>query len=325
MAKKSFEPISLAVIGGSGVYNIESLTDVAEVKIKTPFGDPSDAILIGTLANQRVAFLPRHGRGHRILPTEVNSRANIYALKLLGAERVLSISACGSLRQDFKPRDIVVPSQLYDHTKLRAGYTFFGRGLVAHISFAHPFCPDFSRHVAQAARQAGAPTVHEGATFITMEGPRFSTKAESATYRKLGFDIIGMTAVPEAQLAREAELCYAVMAHVTDYDVWHETEADVNVAMLIANLSANAALSKKAVEYLAADIVGVERTCECKDALATAIITQPDQIPEKVKRELAPIIGKYYAIRKPAPPAARPKRGAPDVSSGKRKKTAAVK
>ncbi len=308
------EPIRFAVIGGSGVYNIEALTDVKEMKIKTPFGSPSDAIIIGTLAGQRVAFLPRHGRGHRLLPTEVNSRANIYALKTLGVERVLSISACGSLREDFKPRDIVTPDQLYDHTKLRAGYTFFGRGLVAHISFAHPFCADFSRRVAQAARAAGAPTVHEGGTFITMEGPRFSTKAESAVYRQLGFDIIGMTAAPEAQLAREAEMCYAVLAHVTDYDCWHETEEIVNVAMLIENLNANAALTKQAVEKLAGALAGVERACECKDALATALITQRERVPERLKRELAPIIGKYLPPQKRA---SAPKKK-PDVSEGKR-------
>ena len=306
---KKIEPIRFAVIGGSGVYNIETLTDVTEVKVKTPFGNPSDAVIVGTLAGSRVAFLPRHGRGHRILPTEVNSRANIYALKTLGVERVLSISACGSLREDFKPRDIVVPDQLYDHTKLRAGNTFFGRGLVAHISFAHPFCADFSRQVAVAARQAGAPVVHEGAMFVTIEGPRFSTKAESATYRKLGFDIIGMTACPEAQLAREAEMCYAVMAHVTDYDVWHETEETVNVAMLIENLNANAALTKQAVGHLVGAVASVERTCECQNALAAALITQRDLVPEKLKRELAPIIGKYLpAQSKPSAASARPPR-----------------
>lgn len=314
------EPIQLAVIGGSGVYHIESLTDVTEIKLKTPFGNPSDAIIVGTLNGARVAFLPRHGRGHRLMPTEVNSRANIYALKTLGVERVLSISACGSLREDFKPRDIVVPDQLYDHTKFRTGYTFFGRGLVGHISFAHPFCAEFSRYVAQAARQAGAPTVHEGGTFITMEGPRFSTKAESATYRKLGFDIIGMTAAPEAQLAREAEMCYAVLAHVTDYDVWHETEEAVNVAMLIENLNANAALTKRAVEHLVGLVAGMARTCECKDALATALITQRDLIPDRLKRELAPIIGKYLPVEEKV----RPVPHAP-VSEGRRKKVEIVK
>lgn len=298
MPRKPSEPITLAVIGGSGVYNFEALTDAIEVKVKTPFGNPSDAIIVGMLKGVRVAFLPRHGRGHRILPTEVNSRANIYALKTLGVERVLSISACGSLREDYRPRDVVVPDQLYDHTRLRTGNTFFGRGLVGHISFAHPFCADFSQQVAEAARKAGAPAVHQGATFITIEGPRFSTKAESAAYRKLGFDIIGMTACPEAQLAREAELCYAVMAHVTDYDVWHATEEAVNVAMLIENLSANAALTKQAVGHLAEAIAGVERTCECQAALATALITQSDLIPEQIKRELGPIVGKYLPARK---------------------------
>ncbi len=303
MAPKLSEPVRLAVIGGSGVYNIEALKDVAEVNVKTPFGDPSDAIILGTLDGVRVAFLPRHGRGHRITPTEVNSRANIYALKTLGVERVLSISACGSQREDFKPRDIVIPHQLYDHTKLRTGNTFFGRGLVAHIAFAEPFCADWSRTVAQAARQAigpdapGRPALHEGGTFITIEGPRFSTKAESATYRKLGFDIIGMTASPEAQLAREAEMCYTVLGHVTDYDVWHETEEAVNVAMLIENLSANAVLTKQAVGYLVKAAAQFERTCNCQHALAAALITQPDLVPEKIKRELAPIIGKYLPAR----------------------------
>ena len=296
---KFLDFVCLAVIGGSGVYNIEALTDVTEIKVKTPFGDPSDAVIVGTLAGSRVAFLPRHGRGHRILPTEVNSRANIYALKTLGVERVLSISACGSLREDFKPRDIVIPDQLYDHTKLRSNHTFFGRGLVAHISFAHPFCADFSRAVAEAARQTGAPTVHESGTFVTIEGPRFSTKAESATYRKLGFDIIGMTACPEAQLAREAEMCYAVLAHVTDYDVWHETEEAVNVTMLIENLNANASLTKQAVGHLVGAMASVERTCDCQNVLAAALITQPERVPEKLKRELAPIIGKYLPARKP--------------------------
>ena len=319
MAKKTSEPIRLAVIGGSGVYNIEALTDVTEVKIKTPFGDPSDAVIVGRLSGARVAFLPRHGRGHRLLPTEVNSRANIYALKTLGVERVLSISACGSLREDFKPRDIVVPDQLYDHTRLRAGATFFGRGLVAHISFANPFCADFGRQVADAACQAGAAAVHEGATFITIEGPRFSTRAESATYRQLGCDVIGMTACPEAQLAREAELCYAVMAHITDYDVWHETEEAVNVAMLIANLNANAALTKQAVGHLAQAVAGVERACECKDALATALITQRDLVPEKVKRELAPIISKYLPAASTAR-SAQPRSPAQARSGGRQRR-----
>jgi 5'-methylthioadenosine phosphorylase len=286
-------PVKIAVIGGSGVYQIESLTSVEEVRLTTPFGDPSDAIVLGTLAGVRMAFLPRHGRGHRITPTEVNSRANIYALKTLGVERIISVSACGSLREDFAPRHIVIPDQIFDHTKLRNGYTFFGRGLVAHVSFAEPFCPELSDLVYRAVRQTGA-TVHKGATFITMEGPRFSTRGESNTYRKWGMDIIGMTAVPEAQLAREAEICYAAMAHVTDYDCWHENEAPVTVDLLIGNLLANAAVTKEALANLAPTIPAA-RACGCATALADAIITQRDLIPEQVKRDLAPILGKYMA------------------------------
>lgn len=285
------EPVRIGVIGGSGIYQIEALKDIEEVRIKTPFGDPSDSIVIGTLNGVRIAFLPRHGRGHRIMPTEVNSRANIYALKTLGVERLISITACGSLREDFAPRHIVIPDQIYDHTKARRPYTFFGNGLVVHISFAQPFCPELSRLVYEAVKKTGA-TVHKGGTFITIEGPRFSTKAESHVYRRWGMDIIGMTAVPEAQLAREAEICYAAMAHVTDYDVWHEAEEPVTVAMIIENLKANAAVTKQALTYLAPTIPA-QRSCECATALATAIITRKDLIPEEVKRDLAPIIGKY--------------------------------
>ncbi len=225
------------------------------------------------------------------MPTEVNSRANIFALKTLGVERIISVSACGSLREDYAPQHIVIPDQIFDHTKFRQGYTFFGRGLVVHISFDQPFCPELSRLVYEAVKKTGA-TVHQGGTFITMEGPRFSTRGESLTYRRWGMDIIGMTAVPEAQLAREAEICYAALAHVTDYDCWHETEAPVTVDMLIANLMANAAVTKQALTHLA-PTVPLERTCRCASALATAIITQRDIIPEQVKQELAPLVGRY--------------------------------
>ena len=210
----------IAVIGGSGVYQMEALRNVEEVKIATPFGDPSDSIMIGTLAGVRIAFLPRHGRGHRIMPTEVNSRANIWALKSLGVERIISISACGSMKEQYAPRDVVIPDQIYDHTKARRPYTFFGQGLVVHISFDEPYCPELSQLVYQAVHKTGA-RVHKGGTFLTIEGPRFSSKGESRIYRQWGVDIIGMTAVPEAQLAREAEICYCTMAHVTDYDVLH--------------------------------------------------------------------------------------------------------
>ena len=287
----STQPIRIGVIGGSGLYRMEGLSDVEERRITTPFGDPSDAVLIGTLEGVRVAFVARHGRGHRIMPTEVNYRANIYALKSLGVEHVISVSACGSLREHLHPGEIVIPDQLFDFTKKRA-YTFFGNGLVAHIGVADPFCPRLSALLADAVEDAGG-TVHRGGCFITIEGPRFSTKGESFTYRAWGMDIIGMTTSPEAFLAREAEMCYAVMAHVTDYDVWHETEEPVNVEMLLATLHANAALAQEAIRILVPRLAKAKRDCECGSTLATALITQRDLIPEQVKRDLAPIVGKY--------------------------------
>ncbi len=285
------EPVKLGVIGGSGVYEMEALTDVEEVRVKTPFGDPSDAIVVGTLEGRRVAFLPRHGRGHRLMPTEVNSRANIYALKSLGVERIISVSACGSMREDYAPRHIVIPDQIFDQTKERRNYTFFGDGLVVHIGLDEPFCTDLAELLYQAAKKTGA-TVHKGGTLLTIEGPRFSTKGESRIYRQWGVDIIGMTAVPEAQLAREAEMCYATMAHVTDYDVWHESEEPVTVAMLIANLMSNAEVSKQAIRHLVPTIPA-ERRCQCATALSNAIITQRDLIPQETKEKLGLLIGKY--------------------------------
>lgn len=286
------EPVLLGVIGGSGVYDIDTLKDVTEVRPKTPFGEPSDAIVVGTLAGVRVAFLPRHGRGHRITPTELNSRANIFALKSLGVQYIVSISACGSMREDLAPRHIIVPDQLYDNTKLRPN-TFFGHGMVVHISFDQPFCPVLSDLVYQAVKKTQA-TVHKGGTFMVIEGPQFSTKAESRIYRQWGVDIIGMTAAPEAKLAREAEICYAVMAHITDYDVWHETEEPVTLAMLIENLQANAALTKQALTYLAPMVAQqAERRCKCANALETAIITQRDVIPATVKQDLSLLLDKY--------------------------------
>lgn len=284
-------PIRIGIIGGSGLYQMEGLTDIEERRVWTPFGDPSDIIVIGTLEGVRVAFLARHGRGHRITPTEVNYRANIYALKVLGVEQVISISACGSLREHIHPGEIVIPDQVFDFTKRRA-YTFFGRGLVAHIGVADPFCPRLSALLADAVEEAGG-KVHRGGRFITIEGPRFSTKAESFTYRAWGMDIIGMTTSPEVFLAREAEMCYAVMAHVTDYDVWHETEEPVNVEMLLATLAANAQMAQRALRILVPRMAAAERTCECGSTLSTALITQRDLIPEQVKRDLAPIVGKY--------------------------------
>jgi 5'-methylthioadenosine phosphorylase len=284
--------VKLAIIGGSGVYDMEALTDIEQRQVSTPFGDPSDALVIGTLSDKRIAFLPRHGRGHRLTPSEVPYRANIWALKSLGVERILSISACGSMKEAYAPRHIVIPDQIYDNTKKR-DYSFFGNGLVAHIGTAEPFCPHLRQVLYEAAQRAGG-TVHMGGTFITIEGPRFSTRGESLIYRSWGVDIIGMTAVPEAQLAREAEICYATMAHVTDYDVWHEEEEAVNVEMLIANLMANAALSKEIIATLV-PLLGDERPCDCGHALATAFITQRDVIPKPTIERLGPIVARYLS------------------------------
>jgi 5'-methylthioadenosine phosphorylase len=279
--------IKLAVIGGSGVYDMEALTDVEERQVSTPFGDPSDTIVVGTLSGTRIAFLPRHGRGHRWTPSEVPYRANLWALKSLGVERIISVSACGSMKEQYAPRDIVIPDQIYDNTKKR-DYSFFGRGLVAHIGLAEPFCPHLSQTLYEAVKSTGA-TVHQGGTFMVIEGPRFSTRGESRIYRSWGVDIIGMTAVPEAQLAREAGICYATMAHVTDYDVWHEEEEAVSVEMLIANLMANAAVSKQAIAELV-PMLPVQRSCECGQALATAVITEKSLIPANVVQDLGPIV-----------------------------------
>jgi len=283
--------VKLAVIGGSGVYEMEALADVEERHIPTPFGDPSDNIVIGMLEGKRIAFLSRHGRGHRLTPTEVPYRANIWALKSLGVERIISINACGSMRDRYEPRHIVIPDQIYDNTKLR-DLSFFEEGLVAHISVAEPFCHDVRQALGRATAAAGG-TVHMGGTFIIIEGPRFSTRGESNIYRTWGVDIIGMTTVPEAQLAREAEICYASMAHVTDYDVWHEEEEAVNVEMLIENLMANAALSKRTIAELV-PLLPDERTCDCGRAISTAMITQRDLIPPGTLERLEPIVGKYF-------------------------------
>jgi len=282
--------VKLAVIGGSGVYDMEALTDPQEMHISTPFGEPSDAIMVGRLAGHRIAFLPRHGRGHRLTPTEVPYRANIWALKSLGVERIVSVSACGSMKEKYAPRHIVIPDQIYDNTKKR-DLSFFGQGLVAHIGTAEPFCPHLRGLLHEASLASGG-TVHNGGTLVVIEGPRFSTRAESRIYRSWGVDIIGMTAVPEAQLAREAEICYATMAHITDYDVWHDTEEAVNVQMLIDNLTANAAMTKRAIAELV-PLLTDERPCDCGQTLATAIITRRDLIPPAKIEQLRPIVGKY--------------------------------
>jgi 5'-methylthioadenosine phosphorylase len=293
------DPIRIAVIGGSGLYQMEGLTGIEERRVSTPFGDPSDALIIGALSGARVAFLPRHARGHRLTPTDVPYRANIYALKSLGVEHVISISACGSLREHLHPGEVVIPNQLVDFTKKRE-MTFFGRGLVAHLGVADPFCPDLSALLADATAAAGG-TVHRGGRFITIEGPRFSTKGESHLYRAWGLDVIGMTTSPEAFLAREAEMCYAVMAHVTDYDVWHEEEEPVNVEALIATLNRNTALAQRVIASVVASLrqaqdsvlADAERTCECRDALGSAFITQRDLIPPEEIERLGPIVSRY--------------------------------
>ena len=282
--------IQIGIIGGSGLYDMAELTDREERTLSTPFGDPSGPYVIGTLRGKRVAFLPRHGVGHRILPSELNFRANIYGMKVLGVERILSASAVGSLKMEYKPLDIVVPDQFFDRTRGRIS-TFFGRGIVAHVAFAHPLCHDLSAIAADSAQKVGA-TVHRGGTYVNMEGPQFSTLAESNLYRSWGMDVIGMTNLQEAKLAREAEICYATLALVTDYDCWHPDHDSVTVDLIIANLTQNAVTAQRTIADAVETVAGA-RTCACKDALATAIITQQPLWPEQTKKELAPIIGKY--------------------------------
>jgi len=285
------ENISLAIIGGSGLYHMSGLQDIKEYDLDTPFGKSSAPIMVGTLEGARIAFLARHGIGHHITPTEVPYRANIYALKSLGVERIVSISACGSLREDYAPGHIVIPDDIFDNTKGRVR-SFFGEGLVAHVGVANPFCADLSQEVESAVRATGAVT-HRGGSFITIEGPRFSTKAESKTFRAWGMSIIGMTASPEAFLAREAEICYSTMAHVTDYDVWHESEAPVTVEMVIQTLNKNTQKAQEAIRNLVRGLKS-ERTCECGNALSTALITDPNAVPGETLQKLGLLVNKYF-------------------------------
>ena len=280
----------LGVIGGSGLYAMQGLESVETRELETPFGIPSSPIILGDLGGKRIAFIARHGVGHLLSPSEVNYRANIYAFKMLGVERVLSVSACGSLREDYAPGEIVVPDQLFDHTKNRKR-TFFEGGLVAHVSVADPFCSDLNQRIADSVEEAGG-AVHRGGTFITIEGPRFSTRAESNTYRAWNMSIIGMTTSPEAYLAREAELCYGVMAHVTDYDVWHVTEEPVTVEMVIRTLQANTTLAQQAIANLVHSLPA-ERACDCGTALEFAIITQPERVSKTTRERLALLVGRY--------------------------------
>jgi 5'-methylthioadenosine phosphorylase len=284
--------VRIGIIGGSGLYDMPELGDREERTISTPFGDPSGPYVLATLRGRRVAFLARHGRGHRLLPGELNFRANIFGFKQLGVEWILSASAVGSLREDFRPLDIVVPSQFFDRTRGRIS-SFFGDGLVAHVGFAHPVCGRLGDVVADATERAGA-VLHRGGTYVCMEGPQFSTVAESNFYRAAGFDVIGMTNLQEAKLAREAEICYATIALVTDYDCWHPDHDSVTVEMIVANLLRNAETAQQIIAN-AVEQLPIERTCECARALATAIITRPEAIPAATRERLRPIIAKYLS------------------------------
>jgi 5'-methylthioadenosine phosphorylase len=280
----------IGVIGGSGLYEMEGLADVKRVTVKTPFGAPSDEYILGRLGDVDMVFLPRHGRGHTLLPSELNYRANIYGMKQLGAEWVISVSAVGSMREEIEPGHIVVVDQFFDRTKGRAS-TFFGSGIVGHVEFAEPVCADLATVLHGAAEKAGA-TVHMGGTYICIDGPQFSTKAESKIYRGWGVDVIGMTNIPEAKLAREAELCYATIALSTDYDCWHEEEESVTVEMILETIKNNVAMAKQIIKNAAPEI-GHPRGCKCADALKHAIISDKDSIPEETKKDLSLLIGKY--------------------------------
>ncbi|MFL6194983.1 MAG: S-methyl-5'-thioadenosine phosphorylase [Thermoanaerobaculia bacterium] len=284
--------IRIGVVGGSGLYAMEGMTVREERRIQTPFGDPSDAYIIGELAGRLVAFLPRHGRGHRLTPSELNYRANIYGFKVLGVEQLISVSAVGSLKLEYKPTDIVVPDQFYDRTRHRVD-TFFGNGLVAHTSLAKPVCPRLVDPFVEAARAAGAMT-HRGGVYVNMEGPQFSTLAESQTYRRHGFDIIGMTNFTEARLAREAEICYASLSMVTDYDCWHETEEAVSGEAVMEVIRQNVAMSQRVVREILKRVTDdAPRTCGCGEALKYSLITERSLIPAETLKALAPIVGKY--------------------------------
>jgi 5'-methylthioadenosine phosphorylase len=280
----------IAVVGGSGLYAMPGLEDIEEKVVTTPFGEPSAPIVVGRLGDHSIAFLARHGIGHQISPTEINFRANIYALKSLGVERIVGISACGSLREDYAPGDIVIPDQVFDFTKDRER-SFFGRGLVAHVSLPDPFCPELSESVYQTVKTTGN-NVHMGGTYITIEGPRFSTRAESNTYRSWGMSLIGMTTSPEAFLAKEAEICYTTLAHVTDYDVWHISEDPVTVEMVIEILNRNTTIAQQAIKNLVG-ILNPERLCDCPHALASALITDPEVIPPETRQRLDLLVDKY--------------------------------
>ena len=289
----------IGIIGGSGLYDLEGLRAMSRRIVTTPFGRPSGAYVRGTMGGREVVFLPRHGRGHRLMPSEINHRANIYGFKAMGVERILSISAVGSLREEMRPRDIVLPDQYFDRTKGGREHTFFGDGVVAHISFGQPTCPELRKLVAEVVRErlaeqaeTGRARLHVGGTYVSMEGPAFSTRAESETYRKMGLDVIGMTSLPEAKLCREAEICYQAVCMVTDYDCWHTSEAAVTVEMIVEHLKANVSLAKKILGGVIARLPE-GRACSCGETLRNALITDRREIPARTLKRLYPIIGRY--------------------------------
>jgi len=282
----------IGIIGGSGLYQIEGIKNIKEVSVTTPFGNPSDKFTIGNLEGKEVVFLPRHGRGHRISPSEINFRANIYAMKKLGVERIISVTTCGSLKEEMKPLDFVVVDQFVDRTNQARKMTFFGDGIVAHVIFAHPICPELSKLIYEAGESLKL-NMHQKGTYLNMEGPAFSTLAESNLYRSWGMDIIGMTNMPEAKLAREAEICFSTLAAVTDYDCWHSEHDSVTIDMIIQNLLKNVENAKKILSLVIKNLPA-QRSCACKDTLKYAIITDKKLIPAKVKKDLKIIIGKYF-------------------------------
>jgi len=286
------EKVKIGIIGGSGLYSMPGLTDTREIRVKTPFGDPSDAIIVGTLEGKRVAFLARHGRGHVFSPSDINYRANICAMKMLGVERIISVSAVGSLRDDLPPQDFLIPDQFFDRTRGRVA-TFFGGGIVAHVGFDKPTCTHLSAHIGEACDRAGV-KAHPAGTYVCMEGPQFSTLAESHTYRQLRFDVIGMTNLTEAKLAREAEICYATIAMITDYDCWHPQHDAVTVSEIIENLNRNTSNVQRVLHEAVAQLPE-DRACKCGAALAHAILTDRKMISAATKKRLAPIIGKYIS------------------------------
>ncbi|MEZ4600338.1 MAG: S-methyl-5'-thioadenosine phosphorylase [Syntrophotaleaceae bacterium] len=285
------EQPAIGVIGGSGLYEIEELTDIREEKIETPFGMPSDVFVTGVLEGVKMVFLPRHGRGHRLLPSEVPYRANIYGMKMLGVERIISVSAVGSMREEIVPGHIVIPDQFFDRTQGRRASTFFGKGLVGHVQFADPVCSDLSEALLQAAVQEGA-MVHRGGTYLCIEGPNFSTRAESNIYRQWGVDVIGMTNLPEARLAREAEICYATLALATDYDCWHQGHDDVSVEAVVAIIRQNVAMARNIIRAAAAR-AAADRVCCCGESLRHALMTDPALIPISTRKKLDLLVKKY--------------------------------